>query len=198
MGENINGTIENIIQDESQNEERIPTPEERQKALIYEMKQILRGRYDWNDEVIIAYGNAATQFRHGISDGAWRVALFGISAKSRRYVSVSNPDKYTKQVWDALGNMGRAVFLTEAPELTACLVHSVFCRPGLIIYTMEEKTPVVKVYTGRGFFSFISRRYYMKKLEKNMEGSLIRDREYEKSMKQEEKNNGQKKQETEK
>lgn len=151
--------------------------ETRQKAIRNEMCLILRGRYDSQDDVLVAYGDNITQFKKGVSDGAWRVGLLGISAKSRRYVSVSDPKRFTQRVWEALGDMGRAVFLTEAPELTACLVHSVLFRPGLVTFIMEDNTPLVKVYTGRGILSFLAKNHYLKKLEKLMDGSLLRDRQ---------------------
>ena len=147
-----------------------------QEAIRREMKRILRGRYDNTEDVIVATDENVVHLSHGVSDGAWRVAILGISCKRRRYVSVQQPDKYIKKVWEALSDMGRAVFLTEAPELTVCLTRCAWCRPGLLVFEMEGNVPTARVYTGRGIFSFISRNHYLKKLEKLMEGSLIRDK----------------------
>ena len=170
---------ENVIETEKKKKQLSPE-QQKQKAIRKEMKQILLGRFDKNADVLMVSDDRMTHFGNGVSDGAWRVGLLGISAKRRRYVSVSEPKKFTEKVWEALGDMGRAVFLTEAPELTVCLVRSVLHRPGLICFEMKDRTPEARVYTGRGLFSFIPKRYYLKKLEKMMDGSLIRDKEPEK------------------
>ena len=151
--------------------------EDEQRMMAYrEKKAILRGIFGMDDEGRIAVtDDYFSHFGFGINDGALRVTILGISGKRRRYVKTSDVRKHMKAAQKAMQDLGREVYLFYDPAEVVCYVKSLLFRPGLLIFEITDNIPTARIYTGRGLLSFISRNYYLKKFEKLMGESLIRD-----------------------
>ncbi len=170
-------TSENVLTEEEKRALEEKAAEDELRMMAYkEKKAILRGIFGMDEEGRIAVtDDYFSHFGFGINDGALRVTILGVSGKKRRYVKTSDAKKHTKAAKKAMQDMGREVFLFFDPAELVCYVKSLIFRPGLLLFEIIDGIPTARIYTGRGLFSFISRNYYLKRFEKLMGDSLIRD-----------------------
>lgn len=160
----------------NQADDGIPTEEDYVKAFKYEVKEILQGHIIRNDNNMLeVYDDTMAHISTGLYEESLKLKILGASAKTRRYVQSSNPAATEKKVREALADMGRATYLYTKPDTICYLITSFWLSSGLLMFYFEGKVPVAKVYTARGLFSFVSRRYYLKKLEKLAGDTLMRE-----------------------
>lgn len=104
----------------------------------------------------------------GVSDGAGSVLLFGIGRRAVQLDVRVKPGSARGFAREAMRHVGRELVLLEQPETVACIRRYRLTRPVVLTFLYAEDVPMLTAWTGRGPFSFISRRLAIRTFMKHV------------------------------
>lgn len=132
-----------------------------------EIRRILTGfiSYEMNGAVIVAakniYEMQGTEFFHG-SDCA---RMFGLHTMKRRYVFHGNVQSLYEKCVKSFADLGRRVYLTEAPDALAMLCRPLVGSPAVVTLEGEGHALELNVYIARSPLCLVYGRRIMKRID---------------------------------
>ena len=88
-----------------------------------------------------------------------------------------NKKTVLKKAGDALGKLGRRVDLKSDREAEACLRKTYILYPVVLLFSWEEQGRLLlRTYTARSFSAPIAARLAVRRLEKELPESFLRDK----------------------
>ena len=108
----------------------------------------------------------------GVGDGAGAVMILGMSRRIRRYETKDGKACVMDAARRSMQNIGRGLILNEQPEAAACLIRYVLTLPVVLVFTYEDGTPTLTVWTGRGLTGWISLRRAIRAFEKGLPDTM--------------------------
>jgi len=139
-----------------------------------EIKRVLMGRAVIGEDGLLSAVPAGTFLPTplGIGDGAVGVSIFGMSRRIRHYETKDGKTRVMAAAKKSMQNIGRGLNLSEQPEAVACLIRYVLTRPTVLVFTWEDGTPTLTVWTGRGLTGWISLRRAINAFEKGLPDTM--------------------------
>lgn len=125
-----------------------------------EIKRALMGRtFPLEDGRLAVMTEDDYRIPIGVGDGAGSVMLLGIGRRIVRLKAAGKPGSAKRAAHEAMLHVGRELCLREQEDTVACIRRYRLTRPAVLTFLYsEEDVPILTAWTGRGPFSFISRR----------------------------------------
>lgn len=143
------------------------------KEIIREIRSVLLGKtHVTEDGRLTAKESGTILIPQGVVDGAGAVRFFGIRKTDCPFVSDLEEDALLEAATEGMRNLGRAVYLREQPEATACLIRYALTGPAVLCFRFADGRPLLTAWAARSPMGWITRRRavdaFARKTEKSM------------------------------
>ena len=132
-----------------------------------EIRTILSSRVAFHNGAYMAASGLLKMNFVGLDDGSKAAMIFGVTSRSRRYVSESE-DAAFYSAEKIFAKLGRPVYFQSDPEQSACLMRMVVGNPVIMTLDEERGGVLLSIYTARSLTSLLTIKRAFRSFERHL------------------------------